>query len=101
MAATPRLGEHPLVTAYISSVIKQDVLQRGKPGVRYDDTWDATLIFDYWMSQPETSALAFPALLDKAISLSRIHMPLCMFVRDLSISIYLRKVAIAIGLLAS
>ena len=74
MTATPRLGEHPLVTAYISSVIKQDVLQRGKPGVRYDDTWDATLIFDYWMSQPETSDLAFPALLDKAISLSRIHM---------------------------
>ena len=28
-------------------------------------------------------------------------MPLCMFVRDLSIYIYLRKVAIAIGLLAS
>ena len=74
MTATPRLGEHPLVTAFISSLIKQDVLERGKPGVRYDDTWDATLIFDYWMDQPEDADLVFPDLLDKAISLAWIHL---------------------------
>ncbi|MDA8639378.1 hypothetical protein N9L31_00245 [bacterium] len=74
MTATPRLGEHPLVTAFVSSLIKQDVVERGKPGVRYDDTWDATLIFDHWMAQPPTSSLSYADLLDKAISLSRIHM---------------------------
>lgn len=74
MTATPRLGEHPLVTAFVSSLIKQDVLERGKPGVRYDDTWDATLLFDYWMEQPNDSSLSYPDLLDKAISLARIHL---------------------------
>jgi hypothetical protein len=47
MTSAPRLGEHPLVTTYIASIIKQDILDRNRPGVRYDDTWDATLTFDY------------------------------------------------------
>jgi hypothetical protein len=68
------MGENPLVTAFISSLIKQDLLDHGKRGVRYGDTWDATLVFDYWMEQPVTAALSYSQLLDKTISLARIHM---------------------------
>eukprot|EP01052_Picozoa_sp_SAG31_P002122 SAG31_NODE_71_length_28115_cov_4.128105_22_plen_68_part_00 len=63
----------PPSRAFVSSLVKQDVLPRGKPGVRYDDTWDATLVFDYWMEQDDNDSLSYPDLLDKAISLSRIH----------------------------
>jgi hypothetical protein len=47
MTSAPRLGEHPLVTTYMAFVIEQDILDRNRPGVRYDDTCDATLTFDY------------------------------------------------------
>ena len=59
MTSAPRMGENPLVTAFISSLIKQDLLDHGKQGVRYGDTWDATLVFDYWMQQPDTDALSY------------------------------------------
>jgi hypothetical protein len=36
MTSAPRLGEHPLVTTYVESIIKQDILDRNRPGVRYD-----------------------------------------------------------------
>jgi hypothetical protein len=68
------LGEHPLVTTYIASIIKQDILDRNRRGVRYDDTWDATLTFDLWMEQPPTAELSYSRLLDNATSLSRIQM---------------------------
>ena len=74
MTSAPRLGEDPLVTTYVASIIKQDILDRNRPGVRYEDTWDATLVFDYWMEQPPTAELSYSSLLDKALSLSRVQM---------------------------
>jgi hypothetical protein len=73
-ASGDRLGAHSLVTAYVAAVIKTDLLDRNMPGVRYDDTWDATLLLDYWMEQLATADLSYSRLLDKAISLARIHM---------------------------
>ena len=73
-ASGDRLGAHSLVTAYVAAVIKTDLLDRNMPGVRYDDTWDATLLLEYWMEQLATSELSYSRLLDKAISLARIHM---------------------------
>jgi hypothetical protein len=42
-----RIGEHPLVSAYIEAMQKDDFLNRSRRKYKYDDTWDVQLVFDY------------------------------------------------------
>ena len=35
-----RIGEHPLVSAYIEALQKDDFLNRSRRKYKYDDTWD-------------------------------------------------------------
>eukprot|EP01050_Picozoa_sp_SAG11_P001338 SAG11_NODE_57_length_19200_cov_18.288417_6_plen_203_part_00 len=42
-----RLGEHPLVSAYIQSITNDDFLHRSRRKYRYDDTWDVELLLTY------------------------------------------------------
>eukprot|EP01052_Picozoa_sp_SAG31_P000146 SAG31_NODE_5_length_43735_cov_42.922266_2_plen_119_part_00 len=69
-----RLGAHPLVSTFIMSIQREDAVAKGIRGVRYEDTWDASLVFDYWLSQPPSTDLPYEQLLDKAISLSRVRL---------------------------
>lgn len=55
-----RIGEHPLVSAYIEALQKDDFLNRSRRKYKYDDTWDVQLVFDY-VSATVRSA-AFQAL---------------------------------------
>jgi hypothetical protein len=60
MTLEDRLGDHPLVKALIMSMHRADAVDRGITGVRYEDTWDANLVFDYWRTQPPTVELPYP-----------------------------------------
>jgi hypothetical protein len=42
------LGSHPLVSGYITALKNEDFHVLKKRGYRYDDTWDAELVFSYF-----------------------------------------------------
>ena len=53
-----RIGAHPLVSAYIDAIEKEDYLALDRRVYRYDDTWDPELVFAYISAHPLTAPLA-------------------------------------------
>eukprot|EP01050_Picozoa_sp_SAG11_P003527 SAG11_NODE_201_length_12551_cov_67.866126_11_plen_263_part_00 len=46
-SAGARIGEHPLVSAFIQSLMNDDLTNRNRRRYRYDDTWNVQTVFDY------------------------------------------------------
>ena len=51
-----RIGEHPLVSSYIQSITNDDFSNRSRRKYRYDDTWDAELLFTWVRTVVESDA---------------------------------------------
>jgi hypothetical protein len=46
-SAGARIGEHPLVSTFIQSLMNDDMTNRGRRRYWYDDTWDVQCVFDH------------------------------------------------------